>query len=153
VSALLCNLSVTVIEIHYLKGKSYWAFYALRRCLAEKKPVMYYFDSRLFLFVKERVYESPERARHTIFKTLVWTLVDTDPAKSGVPPHFAVHGTKHFIIYTTSLEKPRWDRLKKTTQCAVYVMNPWNKTEISKALAHLLPFSMFNLSLPFCSIL
>jgi hypothetical protein len=146
VSALLCDLSVTVIEIHCLKGKSYWALYALRRCLAEKKPVMWYSDARLFLFVKEGVYESPERPRHSIFKTLVWTLIDTDQAKEGVPPHLSEHDTAHFIIYTTSPDWKRWGRLRKTTQSAVCVMNPWKKTEILKALAHLFPFSMFNLS-------
>ena len=145
-SALLCDLSVTVIEILCLKGKSYWALYALCRCLAKKKPVMWYSESRLYLFVEEGVYESPERALHTVFKTLVWTFVDTDQAKEGVPPHLAEHRTKHFIIYTTSPTLSRWSRLAKTTQCAVCVMNPWNKTEISKAFVHLLPFSMFNLS-------
>ena len=146
VSALLCDFSVTVIEILCLKGKSYWAFYALRRRLAEKKPVMWYYASRLFLFVEEGVYESPERPRLDVFKTLVWTLVDTDEAKEGVPPHLAVHDTPHFIIYTTSPDQSRWGRLAKTTQCAACVMNPWNKTEISKAFIHLFPFSTFNSS-------
>ena len=145
-SALLCDLFVTVIEIHCLKGKSYWALYALRRRLAEKKPVMWYSGSRLFLFVEEGVYESPERPRLDLFRTLVWTLVDSDQAKEGVPPHLAELRTKHFIIYTTSPTLDRWGRLAKTTQCAACVMNPWNKTEISKALVYLLPFSMFSLS-------
>ena len=145
-SALLCDLSVTVIEILCLKGKSYWALYALCRCLAKKKPVMWYSESRLYLFVEEGVYESPERALHTVFKTLVWTLIDSDQAKEGVPPAFAEHGTAHFNIYTTSLDMSRWYRLHKTTQSAVCVMNPWSKTEILKAFVHLFPFSMFNLS-------
>jgi hypothetical protein len=55
---------------------------------------MWYSRSRLFLFVKEGVYESPERSHHTEFKTLVWTLVDADEAKEGVPSHLAEHGTK-----------------------------------------------------------
>ena len=145
-SALLCDLSVTVIEILCLKGKSYWALYALRRRLAEKKPVMWYSESKLLLFVEEGVYESPERPRLDVFKTLVWTLVDSDQAKERVPPHLAEHDTPHFIIYTTSPDQSRWDRLHKTTQRAMCVMNPWNKTEILKALAYLFPFSMFNLS-------
>lgn len=65
-SALLRYLTVT--EICCLKGKSYWNYYAMRRCLAEKKPVMWYRASVLFLFVEEGVYQSPTYFRSTELK-------------------------------------------------------------------------------------
>ena len=40
-------------------GKSIWVYYALRRRLAEKKPVIFYNQQKCFLFVDEGVYKQP----------------------------------------------------------------------------------------------
>ncbi|KAH8994357.1 hypothetical protein EDB86DRAFT_2926188 [Lactarius hatsudake] len=114
-------------------GKSYWVQYALRRRLAEGKPVMWYRDSRQYLFVEEGVYEVPQYCPSTDFKTLVWTLVDADECPNGIPSYLAVHDTKHFNVFVSYPQSSRWEPLEKTTQCAVIVMNPWTKTEISQA--------------------
>ncbi|KAH9043153.1 hypothetical protein EDB85DRAFT_1885551 [Lactarius pseudohatsudake] len=96
-------------------GKSYWIYYAMRRRLAEKKPVIWYRDSTLFLFVEEGVYQTPEHFRSTTLKTLVWTLVDSDESPSGVPSRLAVRGTKHFITFTTYPQPDRWQHMEKST--------------------------------------
>ncbi|KAH9037620.1 hypothetical protein EDB85DRAFT_1861243 [Lactarius pseudohatsudake] len=114
-------------------GKSYWIFYALHRCLCEGKPVIWYYDSKRYLFVAEGVYELSRDFPSVGFKTRVWTLVDTDEDKSGIPPYLAVQFTKHFIIYTSSPQRSRWDRLDKTTVLKVIIMNPWTRAELSKA--------------------
>src|SRR6266571_5811755 len=69
---------LTAIEIYWLKGKSYWVLYALRRRLAEGKPVIWYRASTRFLFVNEGVYETPKDFLSTDLNTRVWTLVDSD---------------------------------------------------------------------------
>ncbi|KAH9065068.1 hypothetical protein EDB83DRAFT_2519688 [Lactarius deliciosus] len=114
-------------------GKSYWIFYALHRCLCEGKPVIWYYDSRRYLFVAEGVYELFRDFPSVGFEARVWTLVDNDEDKSGILPYIAVQFTKHFIIYTTSPQRSRWDRLDKTTLLKVIIMNPWTRAELSKA--------------------
>ncbi len=151
VSASLYDL--TVIEIYWLKGKSYWVLYALRRRLAEGKPVIWYRDSRRYLFVEEGAFEVPERFRSTTFQTHIWTLVDADESLSGIPSYLAVHDTKHLNIFVSYPQSSRWKPLQSTTQCAVVIMNPWTRTEISQALAHLLLPSIFELTILFCAAL
>ena len=116
-----------------LQGKTCWVIYALHRCLTEGKPVIWYHNSRQFLSVEEGVFELPEDFPATIFKTRVWTLVDSDESPTGVPPRLAVHYTKHFNIYTSSPPSSRWKPLRKTTQCREVIMNPWSREEISQA--------------------
>ena len=61
----LFDLTVS-IETNSLLGKSCWVIYALHRHLTEGKPVIWYHDSRWFLFVKEGVYELPVMATTTV---------------------------------------------------------------------------------------
>jgi hypothetical protein len=42
---------------HSRKGKSVWIYYALRRRLAERQPVMLYYQGMRLLFVDEGVFE------------------------------------------------------------------------------------------------
>jgi hypothetical protein len=128
-----------VIEIYGLQGKSYWVFYALRRRLAEGKPVIWYRNSRRFLFVKDGVYEAPKGFQSTDLKTRVWTLVDSDELE-GIPPELAVQQTQHLIIFTTSLEPQRWKPLEGTTVFGVFIMNPWTRKELIQAFVPLVPF-------------
>ncbi|KAH9180784.1 hypothetical protein EDB89DRAFT_1921070, partial [Lactarius sanguifluus] len=113
-------------------GKSYWISYALHRHLCEGKPVIWYHDSRRYLFVAEGVYDLKDTPS-TRFKTRVWTLIDADEDGNGIPPHLAVRLTKHFLIFTTSPQRHRWNRLGKTKQRTVVIMNPWTRAELSKA--------------------
>ena len=141
----------SLIKIYWLKGKSYWILYALYRRLAEGKPIMWYRDSTVFLFVNEGVYQAPPwGALSTTFRTRVWTLVDSDSDTLGVPSRLAVPDTKHLIIFCSSPQSGRWKGLGKTTLSRIAIMNPWTRGEISQALAHPLPPSMSELTI--CSL-
>ncbi|KAI9446377.1 hypothetical protein H4582DRAFT_555902 [Lactarius indigo] len=91
---------------HRTTRHCYWVYYALRRRLSEKNPVIWYREGTLFLFV-EGVCQVPEHFRSSGLKTIVWTLVDSDESSRGVPPYLAVRGTKHFIISSTSPQSSR----------------------------------------------
>jgi hypothetical protein len=75
----------------------------------------------------------PDNFQKAEFKTFVWTLVDSDEAKEGVPPYLVPHGTRLSVIYTTSPRKERWSRLHKTTRDVRVIMNPWTRKEIFRA--------------------
>ena len=138
------TLSYYCHQLYRLKEKSHWIHYVLCRRLAEKKPVLWYRDSRLYLFVSDGVYESPTNLSSALFRTRVWTLVDTDN-ETSFPPVLSQPGTNNLIIFATPPKKERWASLEKTTTWDVAIMNPWTRREISEALAHSLLFSMFKL--------
>ena len=109
-------------------GKSIWIYYALRRRLAERKPVIWYFRKTRYLFVEEGVYKVPDKFHD--FEVFVWTLVDSDDAKDGVPENLVMQDTRHFVIYCTFPSQDRWSRLHKTVRNAIIIMNPWKSKEI-----------------------
>jgi hypothetical protein len=116
------------------QGKSFWIYYALRRCLAERKPVIWLHQKVYHLFIDDGVYAVPNDFQAGSFKSVVWTLVDSDESPHGIPPDLIAHGTRLFVIYVTSPAKHRWSRLEKTVPFfAVIIMNPWTKKEIHLA--------------------
>lgn len=115
-------------------GKSYWILYVLCRRLAYKKPVMWYRGHRLYLFVEDGVYLAPKDYPSTEFRTRVWTLVDSDESNI-FPESLAVPDTKHMIVFVSSPKEERWKGMTQTTTCAVAIMNPWTRREISEAAA------------------
>jgi len=116
------------------QGKSFWIYYALRRCLAERKPVIWLHQKVYHLFIDDGVYAVPNDFQPGSFKSVVWTLVDSDESPHGIPPDLIAHGTRLFIMYVTSPAKHRWSRLEKTVPFfAVIIMNPWTKKEIHLA--------------------
>ena len=145
VSNLRCHI-ITIIKFYWLKGKSYWIYYVLCRRLAERKPVLWYRDSRLYLFLNNGVHESPTNISSTLFRARVWTLVDVD-SDQLFPPVLSQQGTNNLIVFATSPKKERWASLEKTTTWDVAIMNPWTRGEISEALAHSLLSSMFKLTI------
>jgi len=66
-------------------GKTIWLSYALRRCLAEKRPVIWHDHNDYYMFVEEGVYLMGEHIRWPSYKIVVWMLVDSDEARDGVP--------------------------------------------------------------------
>ncbi|KAH8981995.1 hypothetical protein EDB86DRAFT_3129050 [Lactarius hatsudake] len=70
-------------------GKSYWLTYALCQRLVEGEPVIWFSDTRRYLFVNEGVFEIPPDYPSTKFKTLIWTLIDADDSKNGIPDYLA----------------------------------------------------------------
>lgn len=114
-------------------GKSGWIYYALRRRLAERKPVIWYREQACYLFVEEGVYKAPPQFPPSSFNTVVWTLVDSDESKEGPPPLLVDHETSLFVIYITSPASERWSRMHKTVSVSIVVMNPWTRWEIHQA--------------------
>jgi len=111
-------------------GKSVWIYYALRRRLSERKPVIWYQDETRYLFVEGGVYEVPVKFKASRFKFFIWTLVDSDYALEGVPHHLITPNTRHFVIYCTSPRNRRWYGMRKTVRNVVVIMNPWKSKEI-----------------------
>ena len=105
-----------------------WIYYALRQCLTEKKPVIWYHHKTCYLFVEEGVYKVPDDFYD--FELFPWTLVDSDDARDGVPENLVMWHTCHFLIYCTSLDQKRWSHLHKTIHNFVFIMNPWKRKEI-----------------------
>ena len=110
-------------------GKSVWIFYALRRRLGEKKPVMWYYGDMCFLFVDDGVYKKPEAFLLHDFERIVWTLVD---ALGEFPYSLVDQGTQLFAIFTTSLNKMRWKYLHKSTRQTICIMDPWSREEMDQ---------------------
>jgi len=115
------------------KGKSVWIYYALRRCLAERRPIIWYFKKFCYLFVEEGVYKMPGDFQTAELKPFIWTLVDSDEAPQGVPDYLVPHTTPLFVIFSTFPRGDRWERLDKTVRPIVAIMNPWKRKEILRA--------------------
>ena len=83
------------------------------------------------MFVEEGVYNmGTESQVLDAMKSIIWTLVDADESRNGVPIDLIYHATPFFIIYTTSPIQKRWSRLHKTVSEIVIIMNPWTRSEI-----------------------
>ncbi|EDR03255.1 uncharacterized protein LACBIDRAFT_307487 [Laccaria bicolor S238N-H82] len=125
-------------------GKSVWVYYALRRCFAERRPVIWYFKQRCHLFVEEGVYEMPNDFQRAELKSFIWTFVDSDEDSVGIPDYLVPRGTPLFVIFSTSPRRARWSRLHKTVMAPlVAIMNPWKRKEILRA-ASIYPLGRIN---------
>jgi hypothetical protein len=122
------------LTISLLKGKSYWIYYAIRRRLGEKKPLIWYFLQKWYLFVEDGVFRCPEDFSPDIFRQGgLWVLVNTDGSMAGVPAILAESESKVNTIFTSSPWRERWKGLLKTTMCSQLIMNPWSWDEIYQA--------------------
>ncbi|KAH8994041.1 hypothetical protein EDB92DRAFT_1815315 [Lactarius akahatsu] len=98
----------------------------------QKKPVIW-FRSMQYLFVEEGVFKVPPDHSSTDFKACIWTLIDADECRNGIPDYLAPHRTKHLIILCSSPQSAQWKCLSKTTECSIAIMDPWTREEIFKA--------------------
>ncbi|KAH9009986.1 hypothetical protein EDB83DRAFT_2234549 [Lactarius deliciosus] len=114
-------------------GKSIWITYAVCQRLTEGEPFIWFSGTRRYLFVAEGVFVVPPDHPPTDFKIHIWTFIDADDSKDGIPDHVATHRTRHLIILTSSPKSSRWKLLTKTTQCSTAIMDPWTREEISQA--------------------
>ena len=104
----------------------------LRRRFAERKPVIWHDGKDGYIFVEDGVYQMAPDFQVNHFKTFVWTLVDSDSAADGIPPHLVWNRTRLFVIYSTSPTRKRWERLHKTVDDVTVIMNPWTWREIRR---------------------
>ena len=115
------------------EGKSVFLVYILRRRCAERKPVIWYDGLESYIFVDDGVYKLAPDFHTNEFKIFVWTLVDSDQALMGVPPELVRNRTRLFVLYASSPDSGRWNRLHKTVRPITVVMNPWTWTEMLRA--------------------
>ncbi|KAH9172639.1 hypothetical protein EDB89DRAFT_2229267 [Lactarius sanguifluus] len=106
---------------------------ALCQRLTEGEPVIWFSDTRRYLFVEEGIFEVPRDYPSSKFKTRIWTFIDADDSNDGIPDYLAPHRSKHLIILSSSPKSSRWKLLTKTTQCSTAIMDPWTREEISQA--------------------
>jgi hypothetical protein len=106
--------------------------YALRRRLAEKRPLIWCYSKNYLLFLKEGVYAMPVNFQTAVFRSIIWVLVDSDESLLGVPEELVCHCTRVFTIFATTPNRNR-KRLHKTVNETVIVMNPWARDEIHRA--------------------
>ena len=127
------------------QGKSFWIYYAARRLLAEKRTFIWFYKARYYLFVQEGVYKLPSDWEHDDFRYIMWTLVDSDQSKAGVPEVLVPQGTRLFAIYVSSPAADRWSRLHKTTRPIRIIMNPWSRRSIIRVWVYFStsPYSFF----------
>ncbi|KAH9970587.1 hypothetical protein BGW80DRAFT_1176049 [Lactifluus volemus] len=111
-------------------GKSYWAYYALRRRLGQKLDTLWFEASQSYLFCSEGVLIVPAGFLFTRFSSRIWTLIDSFESPDGIPITLR-HGV--FPIYLTSPMPDRWSKLKQAWMVYKVIMNPWTREEIKYA--------------------
>jgi len=70
--------------------------------LVDRKVTIWYRDHTCYLSVREGVFEAPPNFPSSYFRTFVWTLVDSDESKEGVPSQLMTPGTRLYVTYVTS---------------------------------------------------
>jgi len=118
----------------FYTGKSFWLYYALRRCHAEKRPVIWpSYQGINYIFVEDGVYRMGADFAEAQYKTIIWTLLDSDLLASGSPNNFNQPRIAHkfFVIYATSPARERWKPFEKNFPTLHHViMNQWTRGEI-----------------------
>ncbi|KAF9515072.1 hypothetical protein BS47DRAFT_1381617 [Hydnum rufescens UP504] len=115
-------------------GKSLWVWYAARRRMAAREPLILYYGSKLCLFVEGGVYDLPDGWENDDFRYFIWAFIDSDEHSQGIPSHFVRPSTPLFIIFTRSPEANCWNCLHKTMLWPqTIIMNPWSKMDIQSA--------------------
>ncbi|KAH9971185.1 hypothetical protein BGW80DRAFT_1322517 [Lactifluus volemus] len=127
-----------VVTGHPGIGKSIWRYYALYRCLAAKRPVLWHYNHKCYLFAESGVFIAPEDFQLCSYRGIIWTLVDADQACQGDLPSLVCNGTRLFVIYTTSPARRHLSYWDKTVDVVHIIMDPWTREEIHKAAPLLL---------------
>ncbi|KAH9972535.1 hypothetical protein BGW80DRAFT_356581 [Lactifluus volemus] len=116
-------------------GKSYWAYYALRRRLGDKSDTLWYQASESYLFCSEGVLIVPAEFLFRKFSERIWTLIDSSQSPGGIPIKL-LDGV--FPIYLTSPERARWSTLAQSWSDHRAIMNPWTRAEVKYAMSSLI---------------
>jgi len=85
------------------------------------------------------------------FKIFVWTLVDSDQAKDGVPPQLVENRTRLFVLYASSPNRDRWKRLHKNVERhRNHEPMDLERDSSSVRLLHLTIFILLTISIEVC---
>jgi|ERR1700761_136490 len=111
-------------------GKTLWIYYALRRCLGQKQPVIWYRGGVFHFFSAAGVQIiEPQHLPHPSF---TWCLVDSTHA-DFLPITIYDPLYELFPIYITSPKQERWAKLHQQRLPKLIIMNPWTRAELEKA--------------------
>jgi len=110
-------------------GKTLWIRYALRRCLGEKQPVIWYHWDKYIFFSETVEIINPTHLTHPEY---TWCFVDSTDA-DRLPLMIYDPLCKLFPIYVTSPREERWAKLHQLRLPELIIMNPWTRTELGKA--------------------
>ncbi|KAH9176571.1 hypothetical protein EDB89DRAFT_2065396 [Lactarius sanguifluus] len=66
-------------------------------------PVIWFRSTQRYLFVEEGVFVVSPDYPSTDIKARIWTLVDTDDSKDGIPDYLAPHETNYYIMFLSSV--------------------------------------------------
>ncbi|KAF8797681.1 hypothetical protein BYT27DRAFT_7125029 [Phlegmacium glaucopus] len=111
-----------------IAGKTLWIYYALRYCLGEKQPVIWYRAGEFYFFSGGvEIFDSV----HGWSPPFTWCFVDASAA-NRLPDKIYDPVNQLFPIYVTSPKEERWSKIQLRDPKLV-VMNPWTKAELEKA--------------------
>lgn len=112
-------------------GKTTWIYYALRHCVGEKQPVIWYTGGKFYLFSDKGVerFEDPMTGRHPPY---TWCFVDSRYA-DRLPAMIYDRISRLFPVYVTSPKEERWEKLHQLRLPQLVIMNPWTLAELKKA--------------------
>ncbi|KAF8344462.1 hypothetical protein F5887DRAFT_971369 [Amanita rubescens] len=119
-------------------GKSFWAYYVLRRRLGEKSVSLWCQGSEYYLFCSEGVFVVPATFPFREFNgPPVWTIIDSAQSPSGIPSTLTRFESGVFPIYITSPKPGRWSGITQSWTFHQVIMNPWTRAEIEYAIKFL----------------
>lgn len=114
-------------------GKSFWAYYVLRRCLGEKSVSLWCQGLEYYLFCSEGVLVVPSTFAFRKLSPPVWTIIDSAQLPSGIPSALTRFQPGVFPIYITSPKPDHWSGITQSWTSHQVTMNPWTRAEIEYA--------------------
>ncbi|KAF8523873.1 hypothetical protein BU17DRAFT_85290 [Hysterangium stoloniferum] len=114
-------------------GKTRWINYAIRYCLGERQPVVWYQVNECYFFSESGV-DIINLMLHQSGGKDTWCLVDSQHAPQTLPPSICSVSIQRFPVYVTSPSESRWSKLQQSGRIPkLIVMNPWTLDELEKA--------------------
>ncbi|KAF8513912.1 hypothetical protein BU17DRAFT_94947 [Hysterangium stoloniferum] len=114
-------------------GKTSWINYAIRYCLGERQPVVWYQVNKCYFFSESGV-DVIDPMLHQSGGKHTWCLVDSLDAPQTLPHSICSVSRELFPVYVASPKRSRWSKLPQSGRIPqVIVMNPWTLGELEKA--------------------
>ncbi|KAF8509655.1 hypothetical protein BU17DRAFT_56005 [Hysterangium stoloniferum] len=127
------NTSLAVVTGQPGIGKTSWIHYAIRYCLGERQPVVWYQVEKCYFFSESGV-DIIDPMLHQSGGKHTWCLVDSLDAPQTLPHSICSQSRQLFPIYVTSPKLLCWFKLYQSGRLPeLIIMNPWSLDELEKA--------------------
>ncbi|KAF8513564.1 hypothetical protein BU17DRAFT_95255 [Hysterangium stoloniferum] len=127
------NTSLAVVTGQPGIGKTSWIHYAVRYCLGERQPVVWYQVEKCYFFSESGV-DIIDPMLHQSGGKHTWCLVDSLDAPQTLPHSICSQSRQLFPIYVTSPKLSCWFKLYQSGRLPeLIIMNPWSLDELEKA--------------------